>query len=258
MIKLLLLTNFILSTLLLHAQDTKKATQADADFHNKISVAFKKALPPTFRDWDVTLPDKEEEPMVEGAKIRFCEGTTCWRSHSSTGTYDGSQIHNEFYLSSQKQIQQINATDKEYIQKHGVLMNKFNNATKLEVRLYANVTSLENLTNCMPNGFQKLVPPLGWNSYYSSSGTTTCYEYQSNDNENTLDVSIFSMGVRPQIKVIKGNGLYLGKLHFSLNMELIKTYKVQNVILFIKGSKAAVYEFVKSVDTIALQKLLIN
>lgn len=256
--KLLLLISLLLSIVLLHAQDTRRATQADADFHNKISDAFKKALPPAFRDWVVTLPDKDKEPMVEGARIRLCEGTTCWRSQSSTGTYDGSNIHNDFYVSSQKQIQQINATDKEYIQKHGVLMNKFNNATKLEVRLYANVTSLENLTNCMPNGFQKLVPPLGWNSYYSSSGTTTCYEYQSNDNENTLDVSIFSMGVRPQLKVAKGNRLYLGKLHFSLNMELIKTYKVQNVILFIKGSKAAVYEFVKSVDPIAMQKLLTN
>jgi hypothetical protein len=254
MMKKLVLLTLISGSFILHAQDTRPANKTDVAFHNRVWTALKKALPQNFRDWDVTLPDKDKEEMREGDPIQACEALTCWRNDATSGTYDGSQTKNDLYNKSQEDAHQLQVADPEYVNKLGTIMNNFENATRLDVVLYVNATNAGPLSFCKPGGWQKLAPPTGWSTYYTSAAHTNCFPDVEEGFEH--DISVYTMGVLPKITETKTDKSYEATLDFPLNNELMKTSTIQSIVLVIKGSKDATVEFLKMIDTAALQSLL--
>ncbi len=242
----------ILFTLAL-AQDGKLATQADINFHNKVKETFQRALPSNFREWDFSIPESNRALLEAGNYISFCEGTSCFRSEEMEAIYDGSQVKTDEYFALQKEAQSLNSSTPDYGKNLAVILNKFENRTKLKISFCANCSFVSPLTYCKSGGYEKAMPPTGWSAYYASTGAALC---DPTNKESTVDVSIFSMGVVPTLKENKEAMPVEGTLKFALNKTTMKTYKIQNVVLKIEGAKENALELVKCIDSSLLKTLL--
>jgi hypothetical protein len=239
----------------LSAQDGKPATQADINFHNKVKEVFQKAMPTNFREWDFSIPQSNTALYEIGNYVSFCEGTSCFRSEQMEATYDGSQIKFNENIALQKEIQSMNASAPDYVKKLSIALGKLENITKLQISFCVNCGEMGTLEYCKPAGYQKLPPPTGWNSYYTSPSPLSCIT-DTGRLEDAIDISIFSMGVLPTLTENKESIPIEGTLRYTLNKALMKTYKIQNVVLKIQGAKQNALELVKGIDVELFQLLI--
>lgn len=248
---------FLLTAKILIAQDQdgKPVTQEDVDFHNNIKRAFQRAMPVNFKDWDFSILERTKAEFTLDNQISFCEGTTCFRTEEMIATYDGSMVKFDENIALQKEIQALTPSTPDYQKKMVLATSKLENITRLEITFRVNYDEMSGLEYCKPNGFEKLTPPDGWNSYYVSAAPLTCL-LDSDQMEGATDVSIFSLGVIPTIKENKEEIPVTGQLTFALNKSLLKTYKIQNIVLKITGSRENALQLIKAIDASEFQKLM--
>ncbi len=253
--KINLILALLICARMLFAQDSQPATQADADFHNAIKLAFQKAMPINFKDWDFSILQRTLAEVSVGDNIGVCEGKTCFRSEEMIATYDGSMVKFDENIALQKEIQALTPSTPDYQKKMVLATSKLENITRLEITFRVNYDEMSGLEYCKPNGFEKLTPPDGWNSYYVSSAPLTCV-LDSDQMEGSTDVSIFSLGVIPTIKENKEEIPVTGQLNFALNKSLMKTYKIQSIVLKITGSRENALQLIKAIDVNEFHKLM--
>lgn len=230
-----------------------KATKAEVEFNNRVMHALNGALPQHYKDWNLNLLSEMEDQMDEGTNIDDCKPGNCWETLNATAVYEA-PYNNDEYVKLNKEIDGITGTDKASLAKKRALEFKSINNFRLTIKLFANFRNNESMTYCKQGGYQMLPPPAGWDlHYFGEMGPCP----QPDTDAVQQDASFIVMGApATTVNERRYETNYLGDPQFPLNPTLGGQHKVQNIVMYIQGSKELVQDFMNHVDSKMLRALM--
>jgi len=235
----------------LQAQKSHKASKAEADFCTKVMTTLNGALPENYKNWDRNLLSEDEGELQEGSTVDDCKGGENCDLFLAPCIYSA-PYNDPTQAKFKAEIDAITATDKASLNKKDKLSYRLISTYGLTLKLMANFGASEYFDYCQPGGYQKLTPPAGWDAQYFGS-MENCF---SGEGYQQGDIIFLAMGQIPTIAEKKVANRYRGTPVFPLNPALTGKYKVQNIVLYIQGSKELVADFVKNMNTAALRALI--
>lgn len=230
-----------------------KANKAEVEFNNRVVHALNGALPKDYKNWDLNLLSEMEDQMEEGTQIQDCKPNDCWETLNATAVYEAPYNSDE-YMKLTKEIDAITGTDAASKAKKRALEFKQINNFRLTIKLFANFRNNESMTYCKAGGYQKLPPPAGWDvHYFGEMGPCP----QPVTDAVQQDASFIVLGApASSVRETRYETNYLGDPQFPLNPALGGQHKVQNIVMYIQGSKELVQDFMTHVDAQSLRALM--
>lgn len=229
------------------------ATKAEVEFNNRVMHALNGALPQHYKNWNLNLLSEMSDQMEEGTKIDDCKPNDCWETLYATAVYEAPYNDSE-NIKLDKEIAAITGTDNASLAKRRALEFKSMNDFNLTIKLFANFRNNESMIYCKSGGYQKLPPPAGWDIYYFGE-MGPCP--QQHEDAVQADASFIVMGQpATTVKETRFPTNYFGDPQFPLNPALGGQHEVQNIVMYIQGSKELVQDFMTHVDAQMLRALM--
>lgn len=235
------------------AQESRPAKAEDAAWHNKVMDAFMQALPQSFRDWDTEIPVmySQREAMKPGDLINYCEGSLCERSDHYELSYSGEGLRDEYFAAGQAKVATFTPGSDQYVHQIASVMSDFYSNRILEVKIYANLRNTRDLPYCKNSGVQKPTPPAGWTAWYSGSAISCI------DKDEILDVNVISMGALPGYSAAANcTERCQGTVKYGIDEKQYSSFKIHNIVMVLRGSKAITADYLSKIDTQKLKALL--